>query len=95
MNLSISATTNPSKITKSERDGLLQIAAISPADICYEETLSTLRYAERYVCGYIVSLGVLSQILLVPLYAMGWQLGGEVRRRQNRMICERERGGRK
>uniref|UniRef100_A0A8C3VT90 Kinesin-like protein n=1 Tax=Catagonus wagneri TaxID=51154 RepID=A0A8C3VT90_9CETA len=24
------------------------IAAISPADICYEETLSTLRYAERY-----------------------------------------------
>ncbi|XP_074118683.1 kinesin-like protein KIF28 [Sminthopsis crassicaudata] len=25
----------------------LMIAAISPADICYEETLSTLRYAER------------------------------------------------
>ncbi|XP_015446755.1 kinesin-like protein KIF28P [Pteropus alecto] len=25
------------------------IAAISPADICYEETLSTLRYAERYI----------------------------------------------
>uniref|UniRef100_A0A8B9S5M1 Kinesin-like protein n=1 Tax=Apteryx owenii TaxID=8824 RepID=A0A8B9S5M1_APTOW len=25
----------------------LQIAAVSPADICYEETLSTLRYAER------------------------------------------------
>uniref|UniRef100_A0A8C5K6W0 Kinesin-like protein n=1 Tax=Jaculus jaculus TaxID=51337 RepID=A0A8C5K6W0_JACJA len=24
------------------------MAAISPADICYEETLSTLRYAERY-----------------------------------------------
>uniref|UniRef100_A0A8C8R7D3 Kinesin-like protein 6 n=1 Tax=Pelusios castaneus TaxID=367368 RepID=A0A8C8R7D3_9SAUR len=26
----------------------IMIAAISPADICYEETLSTLRYAERY-----------------------------------------------
>uniref|UniRef100_A0A674IVG9 Kinesin-like protein n=1 Tax=Terrapene triunguis TaxID=2587831 RepID=A0A674IVG9_9SAUR len=26
----------------------IMIAAVSPADICYEETLSTLRYAERY-----------------------------------------------
>uniref|UniRef100_A0A7M4G035 Kinesin-like protein n=1 Tax=Crocodylus porosus TaxID=8502 RepID=A0A7M4G035_CROPO len=26
----------------------IMIAAISPADMCYEETLSTLRYAERY-----------------------------------------------
>ncbi|MEE6526952.1 hypothetical protein FKM82_027908 [Ascaphus truei] len=25
----------------------IMIAAISPADLCYEETLSTLRYAER------------------------------------------------
>ncbi|KAJ8776333.1 hypothetical protein J1605_015631 [Eschrichtius robustus] len=29
------------------REDDFQIAAISPADICYEETLSTLRYAER------------------------------------------------
>lgn len=27
---------------------LLKIATLSPADICYEESLSTLRYAERY-----------------------------------------------
>uniref|UniRef100_A0A670IE02 Kinesin-like protein 6 n=1 Tax=Podarcis muralis TaxID=64176 RepID=A0A670IE02_PODMU len=27
----------------------IMIAAISPADMCYEETLSTLRYAERYI----------------------------------------------
>lgn len=38
---------------------LLQIAAISPADICYEETLSTLRYAERYVYEYLLSTVVL------------------------------------
>lgn len=25
-----------------------KIATLSPADICYEESLSTLRYAERY-----------------------------------------------
>uniref|UniRef100_A0A8C9G6Q1 Kinesin-like protein 6 n=1 Tax=Pavo cristatus TaxID=9049 RepID=A0A8C9G6Q1_PAVCR len=28
----------------------IMIAALSPADICYEETLSTLRYAERACC---------------------------------------------
>lgn len=38
------------------RGCVLQIAAISPADICYEETLSTLRYAERYGCGYLLPL---------------------------------------
>ncbi len=27
----------------------IQIATLSPADICYEESLSTLRYAERWV----------------------------------------------
>uniref|UniRef100_A0A3Q1MN62 Kinesin-like protein n=2 Tax=Bos TaxID=9903 RepID=A0A3Q1MN62_BOVIN len=32
------------------------IAAISPADICYEETLSTLRYAERYDYEYLLSI---------------------------------------
>uniref|UniRef100_A0A8P0PLN1 Kinesin-like protein 6 n=1 Tax=Canis lupus familiaris TaxID=9615 RepID=A0A8P0PLN1_CANLF len=36
------------------------IAAISPADICYEETLSTLRYAERYGYEYLLSLVALS-----------------------------------
>ncbi|GCC34419.1 hypothetical protein chiPu_0012892 [Chiloscyllium punctatum] len=30
-----------------EPDKQYQIATVSPADICYEETLSTLRYAER------------------------------------------------
>lgn len=27
---------------------IFKIATLSPADICYEESLSTLRYAERY-----------------------------------------------
>lgn len=27
---------------------VFQIATLSPADICYEESLSTLRYADRY-----------------------------------------------
>lgn len=39
----------------------LQIAALSPADICYEETLSTLRYAERCTSIMFSSL-VLVQI---------------------------------
>ncbi|OXB54929.1 hypothetical protein ASZ78_014193, partial [Callipepla squamata] len=34
----------------------LQIAALSPADICYEETLSTLRYAERCTSDIFFSL---------------------------------------
>uniref|UniRef100_A0A8C2RA23 Kinesin-like protein n=1 Tax=Capra hircus TaxID=9925 RepID=A0A8C2RA23_CAPHI len=37
------------------------IAAISPADICYEETLSTLRYAERYDYEYLLSIRVMPQ----------------------------------
>ncbi|KAH0622546.1 hypothetical protein JD844_024940 [Phrynosoma platyrhinos] len=55
VNLSLTTLGNViRKITKMKiNSGLmhlthLQIAAISPADICYEETLSTLRYAERY-----------------------------------------------
>uniref|UniRef100_A0A8C6FFR4 Kinesin-like protein n=1 Tax=Moschus moschiferus TaxID=68415 RepID=A0A8C6FFR4_MOSMO len=34
------------------------IAAISPADICYEETLSTLRYAERYDYEYVLNFAL-------------------------------------
>uniref|UniRef100_A0A8D0L8E9 Kinesin-like protein 6 n=1 Tax=Sphenodon punctatus TaxID=8508 RepID=A0A8D0L8E9_SPHPU len=54
----------------------IMIAAVSPADICYEETLSTLRYAERYlhivfmsckICNNCISLCMLSLSLsLLP-----------------------------
>lgn len=32
---------------------VVKIATLSPADICYEESLSTLRYAERYTKAII------------------------------------------
>lgn len=31
-----------------QNEFIFKIATLSPADICYEESLSTLRYAERY-----------------------------------------------
>lgn len=34
----------------------IQIATLSPADICYEESLSTLRYAERWVFKFCIRL---------------------------------------
>uniref|UniRef100_A0A8C4WC53 Kinesin-like protein n=1 Tax=Gopherus evgoodei TaxID=1825980 RepID=A0A8C4WC53_9SAUR len=46
----------------------IMIAAVSPADICYEETLSTLRYAERYSFVVFQILG------FVPLYVHTSQL---------------------
>lgn len=83
-----------STMTKSKQDVLLQIAAISPADICYEETLSTLRYAERYICGWVLSLGVLSWILLVASvqWAGGW---GRGQKAEQNDLCERDMGGNK
>ena len=57
----------------------LQIAAVSPADICYEETLSTLRYAEGYVCEYLSSMVVLhskSSKVLLLLDCRGWHWEG-------------------
>ena len=35
-------------ISNCGNQSILKIATLSPADICYEESLSTLRYAERY-----------------------------------------------
>uniref|UniRef100_A0AAA9S589 Kinesin-like protein 6 n=1 Tax=Bos taurus TaxID=9913 RepID=A0AAA9S589_BOVIN len=46
------------------------IAAISPADICYEETLSTLRYAERYDYEYLLSIVVLKRAMSQPHFAI-------------------------
>uniref|UniRef100_A0A286Y534 Kinesin-like protein n=1 Tax=Cavia porcellus TaxID=10141 RepID=A0A286Y534_CAVPO len=58
------------------------IAAISPADICYEETLSTLRYAERSGNKAVVNTCTLSREsraendkLLLRFYGWRHQLG--------------------
>ncbi|CDQ81633.1 unnamed protein product [Oncorhynchus mykiss] len=42
----------------------VMIAALSPADICYEESISTLRYAERYSRSSIPSLLENSYVLI-------------------------------
>lgn len=73
-----------------------QIAAISPADICYEETLSTLRYAERYIYEYFFTMVVLywatfSRVLLLDRLACGLRIQEE----KTKVRCNREANGKK